>query len=135
MFIALKHFVLLLKGEYSLAHLHITGWVLAIILLFVVNNYYKKDKGSRGKILHMILRLFYLVILFSGISLFFMYDQIGSELVIKVIAGLWAIVSMEMITVRASKGNPTNSWWIQFVIAVLIAIILGFGRLPLGVLP
>lgn len=114
-------------------HLHITGWVLAIILLFVVSNYYKQQKGSRGKILHMILRVSYLIILFSGISLFFDYTNKPGELFVKVIAGLWVIVAMEMITVRTNKQLPTKSWWIQFVIAALIAITLGFVRLPLGV--
>jgi len=118
-----------------LAHLHITGWVIAIILLFVVSNYYRQQKGSRGKMLHMFLRLFYLVILFSGISLFFSYNEKPALLFIKVIAGFWAIVAMEMITVRTRKQLPTGSWWIQFLIVVLVAIILGFGVLPLGVLP
>lgn len=116
-----------------MAHLHITAWVVAIILLFIVSNSYKQ--GKQGKALHMILRLDYLLVLFSGIMLFLSYSNITGELIVKVIAGLWAIVSMEMITVRTSKGNPTKSWWIQFTIAVLIAIILGFGRLKLGVLP
>lgn len=124
-----------MRGACKLAHLHITGWVIAIILLFVVSNYYKQDKGSRGKILHMILRLSYLIILFSGGSLFFSYTNKPGELFVKVIAGIWAIVAMEMITVRTRKQLPTKSWWIQFGIVVAIAIILGFGRLPLGVLP
>lgn len=117
-----------------MAHLHITGWVLAIILLFVVTSLYKK-KTDGGKVPHMILRLMYLIILFSGIMLFFQYDTKPGELFVKVIAGLWAIVAMEMISVRTNKQQPTTSWWIQFVIVVAIAIILGFGRLPLGVLP
>jgi len=118
-----------------LAHLHITAWVLAIILLFVVVSFYKQGKAQPGKMLHMILRLDYLIILFSGISLFFQYSNISGELIIKVLAGLWAIASIEMITVKTNKEKPTKAWWIQFVIAALIAIILGFGRLPLGVLP
>lgn len=114
-------------------HLHITGWVIAIILLFVVYNFYKQGKGDRGKIFHMILRLMYLFILFSGISLFFTYENKPGELFAKVIAGLWAIVAMEMITVKTNKQSPVKAWWIQFAIAVIIAILLGFVRLPLGV--
>lgn len=113
-------------------HLHITGWVLAIILLFVVSNLYKKNEGS-GKVPHMILRLMYLVILFSGIMLFFGYDTKSGELFVKVLAGLWVIASMEMITVRTNKQKPVKAWWIQFVIALVIALILGFVRLPMGV--
>lgn len=118
-----------------MAHLHITGWVLAILLLFLVVNFYKQEKGSLGKILHMILRLDYLVILASGAILFFSYHQISGELIVKVLAGLWTIVSIEMITVKTNKKAPTKSWWIQFVVAAIIAILLGFTRLPLGILP
>lgn len=117
-----------------MAHLHITGWVLAIILLFVVSSLYKKNNGG-GKVPHMILRLSYLIILISGIVLFFQYETKPGLLFVKIIAGLWVIVSMEMITVRTNKQKPTSAWWIQFVIVAAIAIYLGFGKLPLGVLP
>lgn len=113
-------------------HLHITGWVVAFILLFITVPMYKSGNRS-GKITHMILRLFYLIILFSGVMLFTQYANISGELILKVIAGLWAIVAMEFITVRTSKGKPTGGAWAQFIITVIIAIVLGFGRLPLGV--
>lgn len=114
-------------------HLHITAWVLAFILLFVVTAFYKQGNMKPGKILHMILRLDYLLILYSGGSLFSNYSNWTGELILKVLAGIWVIVTMEMITVKTKKEKPTKSWWIQFVIVALIAIILGFGRLPLGV--
>lgn len=113
-------------------HLHITGWVVAFILLFITVPMYKSGNRS-GKITHMILRLFYLIILFSGIMLFMQSPNKGGELFIKVIAGLWAIVAMEMVAVRTNQNRPTASAWAQFIITVIIAIILGFGRLPLGV--
>jgi len=118
-----------------MAHLHITAWVIAFILLFVVTLLYRKDNFKTGKILHMILRLDYLLILFSGGSLFFDYSKYSGELFIKVIAGLWTIVAMEMITVKAGKGKSTKVWWVQFAVAALIAIILGFFRLQKGILP
>lgn len=118
-----------------MAHLHITGWVIAVILVFVVSNLYKKGKEKSGKIWHMILRLFYLVILFSGISLFFAYNEKPGLLFLKVLVGLWVITAMEMVTIKTNKKLPTKSWWIQFVIALVLALILGFGMLPLGVLP
>lgn len=118
-----------------MAHLHITAWVVAFILLFVVTSFYKQGKAKPGKILHMILRLIYLVILYSGGSLFASYSNYSVELFIKVIAGIWAIVAIELITVRTNKGEPTGAWWTQFVIMAAIAIILGFTRLPLGILP
>lgn len=42
-------------------HTHITGWVLALILFFVIRVMQKKGKNT--KILHMILRVIYIVIL------------------------------------------------------------------------
>lgn len=118
-----------------MAHLHITAWIIAFILLFIVYSMYKSDKSKPAKILHMILRLDYLVILYSGGSLFASYSNISGELIIKVIAGIWTIAAIEMLTVKAKKGQQAKSWWIQFVIAAAIAIILGFARLPLGILP
>lgn len=118
-----------------MAHLHITAWVIAFILLFVAFSMYKKGNNKPGKIVHMILRLDYLLILYSGGSLFASYSSISALLIIKIIAGIWVIVSMEMIGVKASKGKSASAFWIQFVIAALVAIILGFGFLPLGILP
>lgn len=86
----------------------------------------------------MILRLDYLLILYSGGSLLGTYIKMSAmsgEVVLKVLAGLWAIVAIELITIKAKKAKPQKAWWIQFAIAALIAIVLGFGRLPLGILP
>lgn len=113
--------------------MHITAWVLAFILLFIVATFYKQGKMKPGKILHMILRLVYLLILLTGVLLFLEYSNWSGELIVKVIAGIWAIAAMEMITVKASKEKSTKSAWIQFVIVAFIAIILGFGRLSLGI--
>ena len=116
-----------------MTHLHITSWVVAIILLFVVVSFYKQGKEKPGKILHMMLRLFYIIILVSGIQLYFISPNVGGELFVKLIAGIWVIVAMELITVRTKKDNPTKGPWIQFVIAFIIVLLLGFGRLPLGI--
>lgn len=122
------------EGERNMAHLHITAWVVSFILLFVVVGFYKQGK-KQGKMLHMILRLDYLLILYSGGSLFAEYTKITGELIIKIIAGLLAIVAIEMITVKTNKQKSTKTWWIVFVVSALVAIILGFTRLHLGILP
>lgn len=119
-----------MEGEIILSHLHITAWALAFILLIVVTVFYKQGKNKPGKILHMILRLDYLLLLYTGGSLFADYATKSSgELYVKMIAGLLAIVAMELITVRTSKGKPTGVWWATFIVTAAIAIILGFFRL------
>src|SRR5699024_3628813 len=125
-----------LKGEeLDLAHLHITAWVLAIILLFISFSMYKGGKMKPAKILHMILRLDYSLLLYSGGSLFASYSNIGFLVIVKVLAGIWAIMAIEMIAIIASECLPASSFWTAFVIAVVIAIVIAFGFLPLGILP
>ncbi|CDO02697.1 hypothetical protein BN988_01172 [Oceanobacillus picturae] len=119
-------------------HMHITAWALALILLIVSLIMYKQGKAKPGKILHMILRLDYLFILYTGGDLLANYFGGGDmlpEAIVKGVAGLWVIVAMELILVKTSKTKPAKGAWIQLVIALLITLILGFGRLPLGILP
>src|SRR5699024_10136971 len=104
----------------------------AFILFGILFLLHKQQQEKGAKIVHMILRLVYLLILYSGGSLLGHY--FGSDMVvaavIKSLAGIWVIAAMEMIMVRRDKGQPTKGLWIQFVIAILITIGLGFGHLP-----
>lgn len=115
-----------------MTHLHITAWALALILLVLSLVLYKQGKKA-GKILHMILRLDYLLILYSGGTLFSEYlgTDYMPEVIVKSLAGLWVIASIEMILVKATKGKPTKSFWIQLVISLVLVLVLGFWRLPM----
>lgn len=116
-------------------HLHVTAWALAFILFIVVVILNKSGKEKGAKIVHMILRLDYLLILYSGGSLlanYFGASPMMGEAIFKGLAGIWAIFAMEMVAIKLSRHEATKSWWIQLVIAVLITVILGFGRLPGG---
>lgn len=118
-------------------HLHITSWVLALILFGVAIMLQKQGKAKPAKIMQMVLRVDYLLILYSGGSLLANYfnGEMLIEAIIKGLAGLWVIAIMEMILIRRKKGKPVVGFWVQFGVAVLITIALGFGRLPLGLLP
>lgn len=116
-------------------HLHITSWVLAFILFIVVLILNKKGKAKGAKIVQMILRLDYLLILYSGgelLAYYFNTNMVG-EAIFKGLAGIWAIFALEMISLKSGRKEPTKSWWIQLIIAVVLTLILGFGRLPLGI--
>ncbi|WP_077623085.1 YisL family protein [Sediminibacillus massiliensis] len=119
-----------------MAHLHITSWVLALILFALALMFYKQGKKP-SKILHMILRLDYLLILYSGGTLLSNYFN-GSmlpEAIIKALAGIWVIAALELLLVRVNKGKPVLGMWVQLGVALIIVLALGFGRLPLGILP
>ncbi|TMN23073.1 YisL family protein [Lentibacillus cibarius] len=118
-------------------HLHVTAWVLAIILFIAVVILNKSGKAKGAKIVQMILRLDYLLILYSGgtlLSYYFNGPQMG-EAIFKALAGIWMIFAMEMISLKSGREEATKSWWIQLVIAFILTLILGFGRLGLGLLP
>ncbi|GIO25724.1 YisL family protein [Ornithinibacillus bavariensis] len=116
-------------------HLHVTAWVLAFILFFVTLVLHKQGKDKAAKIVQMILRLDYLIILISGgllIKNYFNGSPMMVEAIIKGLAGIWVIAAMEMTLGKTKDGDSATAGWIQLVIAFAITIALGFFRLPGG---
>ena len=121
-----------------MTHAHITAWAIGIILFFVAYAMYR-NKNSKAKMVHMITRLMYIIIVITG---FLLYQSIMKTAAgnihmwygIKMLVGLWVIGAMEMILIRTNKGKNANAGWIQFVIALLVVLYLGL-RLPLGFAP
>ncbi|MGE8205187.1 YisL family protein [Heyndrickxia sp. NPDC080065] len=113
-------------------HAHITTWVVALILFFVALALYKSGNSKGSKIVHMILRLFYILIIVTGAFLFFKFQSIDPALYgIKMLDGLLVIGMLEMILVRLKKGKGTGLFWILMIIFFIIALYLGFVKLPL----
>ncbi len=110
----------------STTHLHITTWVIGIILFFVTYSLLKNG-NPKAKMLHMITRLFYILIFLSGgmlISNFGYYAQ-------KMIVGILVIAFMELVLVRTKKEKSTGMVWTLFILALLYVLYLGFS-LPMG---
>ncbi|MBM7586481.1 ABC-type transport system involved in cytochrome c biogenesis permease subunit [Bacillus pakistanensis] len=120
---------------FDTTHAHITTWAIALILFFVALGLHNSGKEKARKIVHMTLRLFYLLIILTGALLFWKHQGINPALYgIKALAGIWIIAMFEMILVRTSKGEKTGAFWVQFIIALLVLLYLGL-RLPLGFHP
>lgn len=112
-------------------HLHIFTWAVGVILFLASASMASGTKGQ--KITHMILRLFYILIIISGAALFFKYMTIDSALYgIKFVIGLLTIGFMEMVLVRKNKGKNTGLMWILFIVFLLGTLFLGF-KLPIGI--
>lgn len=111
---------------------HITTWFLTLVLFLIALNLNKSGKEKGFKILHMIIRIFYLLIILTGGMLLFSIYQISFLYILKVIVGLWIISLFEMILIKTGKKKKTNGMWIQFIIAFLLVLYLGF-KLPLGI--
>jgi hypothetical protein len=112
-------------------HAHMTAWFLALVLFFVAYGLHKSGKEKGSKIVQMILRVFYVLILITGFMLLFSIDTISLMYVLKAAVGLWIIAMLEMILIRTKKNEKASILWIQFVVAVLLVLYLGFS-LPLG---
>jgi hypothetical protein len=108
--------------EEKMTHAHITTWVLVLILFFVALFLYNGRKLKGAKIVHMVLRLFYILVLLTGGMLI---EMTGMYL-LKAIAGLWVLSSIEMVLVKTAKGKSTKGFWIQFVISLILVLYLGY---------
>jgi hypothetical protein len=111
-------------------HAHMTAWFLALVLFFVALGLHKSGKEKGAKIVQMVLRLFYVLILLTGFGLLFSIN-INLMYVLKAAVGLWVIAMLEMILIRTKKNEKVSILWVQFIVAVLLVLYLGFS-LPLG---
>lgn len=112
-------------------HGHITAWLLTIILFFVANAMIKGQNKKGQKIVHMIVRVLYIAVLGTGLGLLFSMPELTTLYVVKAVIGLWIISIMEMILVKRVKGKSVNIFWIQFAVALVLVLYLGF-KLPMG---
>ena len=109
---------------------HIGSWAITVLLFFL--SYFLLNKGKAGKIVHMILRLFYVIMIVTGVGMLF---GIGFVLtyVLKGVLALWLIYFMEMILVRTKKGvldaKQKTYYWIMFTVTLMLVLVIGFGIL------
>lgn len=114
------------------AHFHSGSWGIAIVLLFVVIFLHNKGNEKGKKSVTMILRLFYLLIIGSG--LFLGVQAFSSQplnYTLKFILGIVVIGFMEMILARLNKNKKTGVFWLLFIVSLIITASLGYA-LPLG---
>ncbi|QGQ44612.1 YisL family protein [Metabacillus sediminilitoris] len=116
-----------------MTHAHITTWVVAIILFFVAHSLLKSQKEKPAKIVQMVLRLFYILIIVTGIMIA-SGIQLNGEYIGKIILGIVTIGMMEMVLTKTKKGQPTKVFWIIFIVVLILTISLGL-RLPFGFAP
>ncbi|MFB6465278.1 YisL family protein [Cytobacillus sp. Hz8] len=112
-------------------HAHITTWVLALILFFISLGLSKSGKRKGQKIVQMILRLVYILIIITGGLLLFNISNITGLYILKAIVGLWVIIMLELIAVKTVKQKKTTGHWILLIITLVLVFYLGFS-LPLG---
>ncbi|CAG9623468.1 YisL family protein [Sutcliffiella rhizosphaerae] len=108
-----------------MTHAHISTWAIALILFVVVLILTKAGKAKGAKITSMVLRLFYILIVVTGLQLGWGWITNG-QYVLKMVLGIVVIGLMEMIAVRTRKGKPTVVFWVLFIVALAYILHLGF---------
>jgi len=111
--------------------MHLTSILIAIILFFVSASMQAGSKGQ--KVTHMILRVFYILIIVSGGIVFSssMAGTMAMQYGLKLVGGLLVIGMMEILLVRKEKGKSTGTPWVLLLIFLIFTIYMGF-HLPLG---
>ncbi|HIW33953.1 MAG TPA: DUF1516 family protein [Candidatus Paenibacillus intestinavium] len=107
----------------GMSHTHSAAWLIMIIL-FLVSYFVKKEKVK--KVTHMILRLFYLIQIFSGGFMFFQGGYSGVYH-LKIALAIILVGMMEMILVRQRKGKNTLPFWIIFAVLLVVVVLIGYG--------
>lgn len=121
-------------------HLHLTAIIVSFILFIAVYAMYKKNNTAENKpafILHMVLRVFYLLVLFSGIMVYVEgMAGIESHMMygIKVLLGLLSIGFMEISIVRLKKKSVKASVLLIVTIVLIVATVIMGSILPMGML-
>jgi hypothetical protein len=113
-----------------MTHAHLTTIVLTLIIFFITLTLQKK--GRNIKVLQMILRVMYLLIILTGGMLLFSFYKITLLYVIKAIIGLALIAFFEIILTVQGKGRSAAPFWVLFVVILLATIYLGI-KMPMGI--
>jgi hypothetical protein len=107
-------------------HIHVTAWFLTLVLFFTAVYLLKAKKQKPLKIIQMVLRVLYLVVLGTGLHLLAALYHFQGAAIIKGIIGLWIIFCLEFILTRGGKGKPTKVFWIQLIISLILVFYFGY---------
>lgn len=120
----------MMDALYGTTHMHITSWAVALILFFVT---YAMQKGSKGrKITHMILRLFYILVILTGLFLFLGNHGINDMMYgVKLVLGIVTVGLMEMTLVKSNKGQKATVFLAATIVVFILTFLVG-SYLPLG---
>ncbi|WP_088809367.1 MULTISPECIES: YisL family protein [Listeria] len=107
-------------------YLHLISWAAIFVLTIAAFIAYPKSEKS-FTILAMINRVFYLLVIFSGIMMIQYSVEKGWLIAIfKILMGLLTIGVIEMLLSYRKKQKPTGMFFILFFVAVIVTVSLGF---------
>ncbi|MGJ9382586.1 DUF1516 family protein [Salipaludibacillus sp. CF4.18] len=109
-------------------HSHSLFWFISIVLFILTVILLFFGKFSMAKVIQMILRVLYILVLTTGVFLIIMNIWWGS--ILKGLLSFWLIYVMELISNRMAKKQLTSKkkvfFWLQFFIAITVVLYIGF---------
>lgn len=104
--------------------IHASVWLLLVISFFITYFITKR------KVPHIVLRVLYVVMLGTGIS---MLSLIGfpPTYVVKALLAFALVGVMETMIARKKKGKDTRSIWIVLIIVLVLILLMGFNVITL----
>lgn len=111
-------------------HAHVTSWVLALILFIIAIILNKNEKERGFKIVKMILRLFYLFIIITGLLMLFSINVNGMY-ILKAVLGIVVIGFFEMVLSKTAKKEASGIFWGLLVVALAAVLYVGYS-LPMS---
>lgn len=113
-----------------MTHAHLTSLVLSLLLFIII--VIMQSSGKKIKVMHMVLRASYILVLATGCMLFFSVYILSFSYILKAVLGIVLIGLFEMVIVRGGKGKATGMVWILFVVVFAVLFYLGI-TLPMGI--
>jgi len=104
---------------------HQGAWALLIVAFLIAFFLYQAQKKTGGKIVAMILRLFYLIMVITGAGLLFQYG-FPAHYLVKGIIAIVMIGFMEMALAKAKRGQKGITGFIVAVILAILVVIMGY---------
>lgn len=105
---------------------HQGSWAFIVILFIASYILLKTNKAKAGQIVQMILRVFYLIMVISGIGMLIGY-KFPLAYTIKGILAIILISFMEMACARVKRNEKSGVQLIVVAITLVIVILMGFG--------
>lgn len=107
--------------------MHAGSWAIMILLFLVAYFLYRWGKPKGSKIVYMIVRLFYIIMVASGVAMLIQNAQLSY--MIKAVLAIMMIGIMEVIMGKTKRKEQTGSFWVVFVILAVAVVTLGYLKL------
>ncbi|MBF2613622.1 YisL family protein [Listeria welshimeri] len=107
-------------------YVHLISWVAIVVLTVTALAIY--SKSTKGfTILQMINRIFYILIILSGVMMVqYSVEQSWILAIFKILMGIIVIGVVEMLLSYRKQQKPTGMFLMIFIIVVVITVSLGF---------